>query len=109
MRIAYQKFKTSLKSAGPFCPEVMATGLPEESSISDLDDRVMNNIMRLFNELCATMNASCSSRNKKIKIKIKIFVLAKERLCESSSQTREHYRFITIFFPSFIIIIFSHH
>jgi hypothetical protein len=38
MLIAYQKFKTSLKSAGPFCPEVMATGLPEESSISDLDD-----------------------------------------------------------------------
>jgi hypothetical protein len=107
MRIAYQKFKTSLKSAGLFCPEVMATGLPEESSISNLDDRVMNNIMRLFNELCATMNASCSWRNKKIKIKI--FVLAKERLCESSSQTREHYRFITIFFPSFIIIIFSHH
>jgi hypothetical protein len=51
MRIAYQKFKTSLKSAGLFCPEVMATGLPEESSISDLDDRVMNNIMRLFNKI----------------------------------------------------------
>ncbi|ELT97447.1 hypothetical protein CAPTEDRAFT_193403 [Capitella teleta] len=45
MRIAYQKSKTGLKSAGLFCAEVMATGLPEESSISDLDDRVMNNIM----------------------------------------------------------------
>ncbi|ELT92591.1 hypothetical protein CAPTEDRAFT_186960 [Capitella teleta] len=51
MRIAYEKFKTGLKSAGLFSTEVMATGLPEESSISDLDDRVMNNIMRLFHEI----------------------------------------------------------
>ncbi|ELT88645.1 hypothetical protein CAPTEDRAFT_209181 [Capitella teleta] len=38
MRIAYQKSKTGLKSAGLFSAEVMATGLPEESPISDLDD-----------------------------------------------------------------------
>ncbi|ELU13100.1 hypothetical protein CAPTEDRAFT_206380 [Capitella teleta] len=42
MRIAYQKFKIGLKSAGLFSAEVMQSGLPEESSISDLDDRVMN-------------------------------------------------------------------
>ncbi|ELU03687.1 hypothetical protein CAPTEDRAFT_206361 [Capitella teleta] len=38
MRIAYQKFKTGLKSSGLFSVEVMATCFPEESSISDLDD-----------------------------------------------------------------------
>ncbi|ELU15258.1 hypothetical protein CAPTEDRAFT_212497, partial [Capitella teleta] len=51
MRIAYQKFKTGLKSAGLFSAEVMTTGLPEESPISDLDDRVMNDIMRLFHKI----------------------------------------------------------
>ncbi|ELU07562.1 hypothetical protein CAPTEDRAFT_205297 [Capitella teleta] len=51
MRIAYQKSKTGLKSAGLFSAEVMATGLPEESPISDLDDRVMNDIMRLFRKI----------------------------------------------------------
>ncbi|ELT98917.1 hypothetical protein CAPTEDRAFT_187163, partial [Capitella teleta] len=42
MRIAYQKFKTGLKSAGLFSAEVMTTGLPEESPISDLDDSVVS-------------------------------------------------------------------
>ncbi|ELU12297.1 hypothetical protein CAPTEDRAFT_214700 [Capitella teleta] len=51
IRIAYQKSKTGLKSAGLFSAEVMATGLPEESPISDLDDRVMNDIMRLFRKI----------------------------------------------------------
>jgi hypothetical protein len=51
MRIAYQKSKTGLKSAGLLSTEVMATELPEESPISDLDDRVMNDIMRPFHEI----------------------------------------------------------
>ncbi|ELT89516.1 hypothetical protein CAPTEDRAFT_196402 [Capitella teleta] len=52
MQIAYHKFKTGLKSAGLFSAAVMESGLPEESSIFDLDDRVMNNIMRLVESIC---------------------------------------------------------
>ncbi|ELU18301.1 hypothetical protein CAPTEDRAFT_190052 [Capitella teleta] len=67
MRIAYQKSKTGLKSAGLFSAEVMATELPEESPISDLDDRVMDDIMRLFHEIMC--HHECFLFLEKLKIK----------------------------------------
>jgi hypothetical protein len=67
MRIAYQKSKTGLKSAGLFSAEVMATGLPKESPISDLDDRVMNDITRHFLEI--KCHHECFLFLEKLKIK----------------------------------------
>ncbi|ELT90751.1 hypothetical protein CAPTEDRAFT_217252 [Capitella teleta] len=67
MRIAYQKSKTGLKSAGLLSTEVMATELPEESPISDLDDKVMDDIMRLFHEIMC--HHECFLFLEKLKIK----------------------------------------